>query len=87
MDCILLKSKGSIAYNPCFPSLHLLDAQRPLFQIQAAKERKEVAVDPKLFDGYVGRYQLARGLILTVTREGTHLFAQATGQGKAARPS
>jgi len=30
--------------------LHLLDAQRPLIKIQAAKERKEVAVDPKLFE-------------------------------------
>jgi D-alanyl-D-alanine-carboxypeptidase/D-alanyl-D-alanine-endopeptidase len=63
--------------------LHLLDAQRPLIKIQAAKERKEVAVDPKLFDGYVGQYQLAPNFILTVTREGNHLFVQATGQGKA----
>jgi len=63
--------------------LHLLDAQRPLIRAQPAKERKEVAVDPKLFDGYVGQYQLAPNFILTVTREGNHLFAQATGQGKA----
>jgi hypothetical protein len=63
--------------------LHLLDAQRPLIKLRAAKERKEAAVDPKLFDGFVGRYQLAPGFILTVTREGAHLFAQATGQGKA----
>ena len=62
--------------------LHLLDAQRPLIKIQAAKERKEVAVDPKLFDGYVGQYQLAPNFILTVTREGSHLFMQATGQPK-----
>jgi serine-type D-Ala-D-Ala carboxypeptidase/endopeptidase len=30
----------------------------------------------------VGRYQLAPNFILTVTREGDHLFSQATGQGK-----
>jgi D-alanyl-D-alanine-carboxypeptidase/D-alanyl-D-alanine-endopeptidase len=46
------------------------------------KEHKQVAVDPKLFDGYVGRYELAPGFILTVTREGDHLFTQATGQPK-----
>lgn len=63
--------------------LHLLDAQRPLIKLQPAKNRKEAAVDAKLFDGYVGRYQLAPSFILTVSREGAHLFAQATGQGKA----
>jgi CubicO group peptidase (beta-lactamase class C family) len=47
------------------------------------KEHKEVAVDPKLFDGYAGSYQLAPNFILTVTREGDHLFVQATGQPKA----
>ncbi|MBZ5695234.1 MAG: serine hydrolase [Acidobacteriia bacterium] len=44
------------------------------------KEHKEVTVDPKLFDGYVGRYQFAPNVVLAVTRDGTHLFAQLTGQ-------
>src|SRR3984893_14112211 len=43
-------------------------------------ERKEVPVDPKLFKGYVGRYELAPNFIFTLTREDDHLFAQATGQ-------
>jgi D-alanyl-D-alanine-carboxypeptidase/D-alanyl-D-alanine-endopeptidase len=43
-------------------------------------EHKEVAVDPKLFDGYVGRYQLAPNFIMTITRDGDRLFGQATGQ-------
>ena len=51
-------------------------------KVVLASEHKEVAVDPKLFDGYVGSYQLAPNFILTVTREGDHLFTQATGQGK-----
>jgi hypothetical protein len=46
------------------------------------KEHKEITVDPKLFDGYVGRYELAPDFALTVTREGDHLFTQATGQPK-----
>ena len=44
------------------------------------KEHKEVQVDLKVFDGYVGRYEIAPNVIVTVTREGKHLFAQATGQ-------
>ena len=59
---------------------HLLDKSLPL--APPPKERKEIAVDPKLFDGYLGRYRLAPNFILTVTREGNRLFAQATGQGK-----
>ena len=45
-----------------------------------AKEHKEVAVDPKIFDGYTGRYQLAPNFIVAITRDGDHLYAQATGQ-------
>ena len=46
------------------------------------REHKEVAIDPKILDNYVGSYELAPNFILTVTREGDHLFTQATGQGK-----
>jgi hypothetical protein len=45
-------------------------------------EHKEVPINPKLFDGYVGSYGLTPTFILTVTREGDHLFLQATGQPK-----
>jgi len=60
--------------------MHLLDSHVPL--LPAPKEHKEITVDSKLLDGYVGRYQLAPNFIMTVTREGNGLFAQATGQPK-----
>jgi CubicO group peptidase (beta-lactamase class C family) len=60
--------------------MHLLDSHVPL--LPPPKEHKEITVDPKLFDGYVGQYQLAPNFILTITREGDKLFAQATGQPK-----
>jgi hypothetical protein len=44
--------------------------------------RKEITVDPKVLENYTGRFQLAPGFILTITREGGRLFAQATGQGR-----
>ncbi len=45
-------------------------------------ERQAAQVDPGLYDGYVGVYELAPGFRLTLTREGDHLMAQATGQQK-----
>ena len=45
-------------------------------------ERKEVKVDPSLYDAYAGTYELSPAFAITVTREGDHLFAQATGQPK-----
>jgi len=60
--------------------MHLLDSHAPL--MAPPKEHKEIAVDPKLFDAYVGQYQLAPNFVLTVTREDEKLFVQATGQPK-----
>jgi hypothetical protein len=47
-----------------------------------ASERKEAKIDPKIFDGYVGSYQLAPKVILKITREGDHFMTQATGKGQ-----
>jgi serine-type D-Ala-D-Ala carboxypeptidase/endopeptidase len=59
---------------------HLLNANAPLYQ--PPKEHKQVAVDPKVLDGYIGQYQLAPNFVMTITRDGTQLFVQATGQPK-----
>jgi CubicO group peptidase (beta-lactamase class C family) len=47
------------------------------------QERKEVKVDPAVYDAYAGEYELAPGFSITILREGDHLFAQPTGQPKA----
>jgi len=57
---------------------HLLDNSVPLSV--PPKEHKEAKVDPKLFDNYVGNYQLTPTFVLTVTRDQDHLFVQVTGQ-------
>jgi hypothetical protein len=49
---------------------------------QVAVERTVAKVDPKLYDAYVGQYQIAPAFVLTVTREGDRLMTQATGQQK-----
>jgi len=45
-------------------------------------EQKEVKVDPKIYDSYVGEYQLAPTFTVTITSENGKLMAQATGQSK-----
>jgi CubicO group peptidase (beta-lactamase class C family) len=49
---------------------------------EAPKERPTVKVNPQIYEDYVGSYQLVPGFIITVTREGDKLMAQATAQPK-----
>ena len=44
-------------------------------------ERQAVQVDPSVYDGYAGVYELGQD-VLTVTREGDHLMAEITGEPK-----
>jgi hypothetical protein len=47
------------------------------------EDLQEAKVDPASYDAIVGKYDYGEGTsILTVTREGDHLFAQLTGQPK-----
>jgi CubicO group peptidase (beta-lactamase class C family) len=73
--------------NPAGPDdigMHLLDPESPLLPATAPgvtpRARVEVPVDPKLFDGYVGSYQLVPTVVLTITREGDRLYAHLSGQ-------
>jgi tetratricopeptide (TPR) repeat protein len=45
-------------------------------------EQKDVKVDPKILDSYVGEYQLGPTFTITITNENGKLMAQATGQDK-----
>jgi CubicO group peptidase (beta-lactamase class C family) len=45
-------------------------------------EREEVAVDAEILEDHVGTYRLGRGWLLTITREGNRLMAQATAEDK-----
>ena len=56
---------------------HLLDTR---FELPKVTQRTEAEIDPAIYDEYVGRYQLARNVLVTVSREGERLFIQVTGQ-------
>jgi hypothetical protein len=64
-----------------FVALIILCAQNSAFAIpQAPAKPKEVTVDAKVLSGYVGRYQLTPGSVLTIRLNGDHLYAIAQGQ-------
>ncbi|MGA2202547.1 MAG: DUF3471 domain-containing protein [Terriglobales bacterium] len=54
----------------------------PKTLVSASKRAEGGLGQSSLFDGYVGRYELAPNFILSVKREGNQLFVQATGQPK-----
>ena len=43
-------------------------------------ERKEITLDPKVLDRYVGAYQLAQGPAMLITREGNQLISKLGNQ-------
>ena len=54
-------------------------------QIQSTRlppERKAIAVDPKLYDSYVGKYEYSPGVFTVVAKEGDTLTAQSPGRPK-----
>lgn len=50
------------------------------FDINAGKT--VITLDPKIYDAYVGQYELGPGLIITITKENGKLMGEATGQPK-----
>lgn len=48
------------------------------------KLRTAAKVDPAIFTAYVGKYEMRPGFVVTITRDGNSLMAQATGQNKFA---
>ena len=79
---VVVLSNIASAAGPDDIGRHLLDASYPLDKVEPIKEHKEVTVDTKVFDNYLGSYQLAPNAIMTISREGDQLFTQLTGQQK-----
>ena len=49
-------------------------------RVEDIEEKVEVTVDSKIYDEYVGEYELIPGVIITITNEDNHIYAQLTGQ-------
>lgn len=52
------------------------------YLLGAGQLQKNLELAPEILDKYVGEYQIAPSLILTITREGGRLFFQPTGQAR-----
>ena len=75
---VLSNSTGSIDDI----GLHILDSRLPLLSLAPPKPRKEIKLDRRALDVFVGRYQLSTGLLLAITRERDHLVVHPTDQPK-----
>jgi hypothetical protein len=53
-----------------------------LTYFDAGAGKTPVTVDQKIYDAYVGQYELGPGFIITVTKEGGKLMGEAPGQPK-----
>jgi CubicO group peptidase (beta-lactamase class C family) len=77
---VVVLSNTSTTTGPDDIGRHLLDSRSPLMKFAAPKTHTAIEMDPKQFDRYVGRYQFAPAVFLTVSREGSRFLAQLTGQ-------
>src|SRR5262249_33510146 len=59
-------------------AVHVVDPSRPLDRPR--RDAQAATPDPDSFEGFVGRYQLAANSVVTVSREGRHLFLETAGQ-------
>jgi serine-type D-Ala-D-Ala carboxypeptidase/endopeptidase len=77
---VVLSNAGTVA-GPDDIGRHLLDPALPLLaQAAPPSARSEATVDDAVLDRYVGRYQFTPAAVLTITKTGTRMFVQLTGQ-------
>ena len=74
-----LAGVDDIGFHLLDPESKLLPPDSPL--LRPPQEHAEVTLDPDILDTYVGQYQFALNVLMTITRKGNQLFAQLTGQG------
>jgi CubicO group peptidase (beta-lactamase class C family) len=77
---VVVLSNISTAEGPDDIGRHLLNAAYPLLKATPPAEHKEITLDPKLFDKYVGAYQLGPNVVMTISREGSRFYAELAGQ-------
>lgn len=61
-------------------SLELNPGNTNAIEVLKKLEKPPVTIEAKIFDAYVGEYELAPGFVLRVFREGEKFMTQATGQ-------
>jgi CubicO group peptidase (beta-lactamase class C family) len=75
----LRKQTGDYNYEA---ELFAHDSLSDWLETQRNSARTEIKLDPKLYESYVGQYELRPDWALTISREGNKLFAQMTNDPK-----
>jgi hypothetical protein len=79
---VVVLSNLSTAAGPDDIGRHLLNASYPLMKAEPLVEHKEITLDTKILDRYVGTYQMDPSVLVTVSREDNRLYTQLTRQPK-----
>ena len=83
---IVSKVQGSLNFQSRFTDTFLKRGGR--WQVVARhysripKERTVINLDSKIYDAYVGQYEIAPNVVLDITKEGEKLMSQTSGQPK-----
>ena len=68
--------------RPAYVGMHFVDPRMPLSPAPTKVARIEITLAPQVLDRYVGDYELAPAFHIVVTRDGSTLYGQPTGQDK-----
>jgi CubicO group peptidase (beta-lactamase class C family) len=79
---VVVLSNISTPAGPDDIGRHLLNASYQLLAVKPPSEHTEITLDTKTFDRYVGSYQMAPNILITMSRDGAVFYTQLTGQPK-----
>ena len=79
-DAYMASNERELAIQNYKKSLELNPNNTSATEALKRLEKPPVTVDAKVFDTYVGEYELAPGFVMRVFREGNKFMTQATGQ-------
>jgi serine-type D-Ala-D-Ala carboxypeptidase/endopeptidase len=61
-------------------ALHLLEPKFELAKRLPVKEHQPIVLEPKVYDAYLGKYQLTPNFMIIISKEQDKLYSQATDQ-------
>lgn len=82
ISIIVLTNIDAASATPVVPIANDLAAILFGEPYELPKQRQAIALDPAIYDAYVGQYELEPGWVMTVTKESDRIFMQWTGQGR-----
>jgi ketosteroid isomerase-like protein len=83
---IVSKVQGTLGFQSRFTDTFIKRGERwevvARHYSRVPAERIAINIDSKIYDGYVGQYEIAPNVVLDITKESEKLMSQSTGQPK-----